>query len=65
MRQNLLISYAVNCRPETLAPWTCYWCKFIGERIHMRQYLVEPSSDTFGFIGETSRNSLTYFFFFF
>eukprot|EP01080_Neovahlkampfia_damariscottae_P011720 gene11720-5059_t len=56
MKQKLFISYAVNCEPKNLAPWTCYWCKFIKDKIEMKTYLIDSRTDTFGFIGETEKN---------
>jgi len=65
MKENLLISYTPNCFPKELSTWTCYWCKMLNYKINVKDYFNDPVTDTFGYIGETEKESKKKNFFFF
>ena len=57
MKENLLLSYASYCEPKDVIPWTCFWCKKTISKPKLIDFISEPQSGTFCYIGYTEKNS--------
>jgi hypothetical protein len=61
MKEKLLISYSTYCQGKDISTWNCFWCKKVEDKLQVTDFFTERVSDTFGYIGQNSKNSFFIF----
>jgi len=50
LKEHLLLSYTSYCGPTLLPNFTCYWCRFVQNKVNVTNIFYSALTDTFGYI---------------